>query len=56
VTNYFLSPKLVIIQRFSCSVLRLYKLDTSLISIVKDPKLSDTDTCQTRICVRHRYV
>jgi len=40
VTNYFLSLKLIIIQRFSCSVLQLYKLDTSLISIVKYPKVS----------------
>jgi len=33
--NYFLSLKLVIIQIFSCSILRLYKLDISLISINK---------------------
>jgi len=33
--NYFLSLKLVIIQIFSCSMLRLYKLNTSLISIDK---------------------
>jgi len=35
VINYFLSLKLVIIQIFYCTVLQLYKLDTSLISIVK---------------------
>jgi len=35
VTNYFLSLKFIIIQRFSCSLLRLHKLDTSLISIDK---------------------
>jgi len=46
VNNYF-SLKLVIIQRFYCIVLRLYKLDTSLISI---DKVSDT------IRVRHGYV
>jgi len=34
-TNYFLSLKLIIIQRFSCIVLRLYKLDISLINIDK---------------------
>jgi len=33
--NYFLSLKLIIIQTVSYSVLRLYKLDTSLISIDK---------------------
>jgi len=33
--NYFLSIKLVIIQKVSCSVLRFYKLDTLLISIDK---------------------
>jgi len=42
-----LSLKLVIIQRFSYSVLRFYKLDTSFISILK---------YQTHICVEHRYV
>jgi len=35
VTNNFLSLKFVIIQTFSCSVLRLYKLDILLISIDK---------------------
>jgi len=35
VTKYLLSLKLIIIQKFSCSVLQLYKLDTSLISRLK---------------------
>jgi len=35
VINYFLSLKLVIIQRFCSSVLRLYKLDNLLISVLK---------------------
>jgi len=35
VTNYFLSLKLVIIQRFYYIVLRLCKLDTLLISIIR---------------------
>jgi len=38
--NYLLLLKLIIIQKFSYSILRLYKLDTSLISILK---------CWTRI-------
>jgi len=41
VTNYLLLLKLVIIQRLYCNVLRLCKLDTSLISI---DKVLDTDT------------
>jgi len=48
-----LSLKLVIIQIFSCNLLRLYKLDTSLITIdkvsIKYPKISDTNTCRTQI-------
>jgi len=44
VTNYVLLLKLMIIQRFSCSILRLYKLNTSLINIIKYPKILDTDT------------
>jgi len=34
-TNYFLSLKLITIQKFYCSVLQFYKVDSSLISIVK---------------------
>jgi len=49
-TTYFLLLKLVFIQRFNCIVLRLYKLNTSLIIMLKYPKISNT------IYVRYKYI
>jgi len=49
VTNYFLSLKLIIIQKISCSLLQLHELDISLIISIKYPKVSYANMCRTWI-------